>query len=90
MNYSISAGIRGYVTNSKGFLDWMIGFIGTSFTISSNYERSKSITVSASLHSLLNYERSSSTWLGYNLRVGHFFGFCCLLVNTLHCSAVEC
>jgi hypothetical protein len=42
------------------------------------------MTVSDSLHSLLDYEclPFHCDWLGSDLRVGHFFSFCCLLVNT--------
>jgi hypothetical protein len=62
----------------------MIGFIGTSITITTNYNSSQSMTVSDSLHSWLDYEclPFCCDWLGSDLRVGHFFSFRCPLVNT--------
>jgi hypothetical protein len=35
----------------------MTGFIGTSLTVTINYDRSQSVTVYDSLHSLLDHER---------------------------------
>jgi hypothetical protein len=42
------------------------------------------MTVSDSLHSLLDHERLllCCDWLGSDLRIGHFFSFRCPLVTT--------
>jgi hypothetical protein len=64
----------------------MIGFIGTSITITLNYNQLRQVTINDcdSFHSLLDYERLlfPCDWLGSDLRVGHFFSFRCPLVNT--------
>jgi hypothetical protein len=54
------------------------------FTIANNYSSSQSVTVSDSLHSLLDCEclLFRCDWLGSDLRVGHFFSFRCSLVKT--------
>jgi hypothetical protein len=62
----------------------MIGFIGTSITITTNYNSSQSMAAWDSLHSLLDYEclLFHCDWLGSDLRIGHFFRFRCPLVST--------
>jgi hypothetical protein len=62
----------------------MIGFIGTSITITTNYNSSQLMTAHDSLHSLLDYEclLICRGWLGSDLRIGHFFSFRCPLVST--------
>jgi hypothetical protein len=59
-------------------------FIGTSITITLNYNTSTSKTTSDTLHSLLDYESLlfHCDWLCSDLRVDHFFSFRCPLVNT--------
>jgi hypothetical protein len=57
------------------------------------------MTVSASLHSLLDYEclLFCCDWLGSDLQIGHFFSFRCPLVNTpqlnielsYHCRIID-
>jgi hypothetical protein len=50
----------------------MSGFIGTSITITINYNSSQSMTVSDSLHSLLGYEHLPlCDWLGSDLQISH-------------------
>jgi hypothetical protein len=62
----------------------MTGFINTSITIAMNYNSSQLMTAWDSLHSLLDYEclLFHCDRLGSDLRIGHFFNFLCLLVNT--------
>jgi hypothetical protein len=62
----------------------MIGFIGTSIVITTNYNSSQSMTAKDSFHSLLDYKSLLfyCNWFGTDLRISHFFSFRCPLVNT--------
>jgi hypothetical protein len=70
----------------------MIGYIGTSSTITINYNSSQSMTVWDSLHSLLDYEclRFHCDWLRSDLRIDHFFSLRCPLVNTPQLNTELC
>jgi hypothetical protein len=80
--------VRGSMTNNNGFwIDWLIAFPDTLFTITLYYNQLWRLTINDCLRlaSFLTGLRVSSLLcdrLGSDLRIGHFFSFRCPLVNT--------
>jgi hypothetical protein len=74
-------GFAWLIITGSGLDDWIYWYF---FRITTNYNSSQSMTVYDSLHSLLDCERVlfCCDWLDSSLRIGHFFSFCCQVVNT--------